>query len=61
LFGWGAEFIRGGAMDTKLALLFMLIGTVVCLSHLSDGRLDRIRRHFETLRRRGAKLGWRRG
>jgi hypothetical protein len=48
-------------MDTKLALLFMLIGTVIGLSHLTDGNLDRMRRQFGTLRRRGAKLGWRRG
>lgn len=48
-------------MDTKLALLFMLIGTVVGLSHLNDATLDRMRRHFWTLRRSGAKFGWRRG
>jgi hypothetical protein len=48
-------------MDTKLALLFMLIGTVIGLSHLNDAALDRMRRHFGTLRQRGAKLGWRRG
>ena len=55
------DFIRGESMDTKLALLFMLIGTVIGLSHLTDGNLDRMRRQFGTLRRRGAKLGWRRG
>jgi hypothetical protein len=48
-------------MDAKLALLFMLIGTVIGLSHLSDGRLERMRHHFGTLRRSGAKFGWRRG
>jgi hypothetical protein len=46
-------------MDPKLALLFMLIGTVVGLSHLSDGGFERIRRQFAMLRRR--KPGWRRG
>jgi len=48
-------------MDTKLALLFMLIGTVIGLSHLSDGSLERMRHHFGTLRRSGTKFGWRRG
>ena len=31
-------------MDPKLTLLFLLIGTVVGLSHLSDDSLSRMRR-----------------
>ncbi len=33
-------------MDHKLALLFLLIGTVIGFSHLSDGRLNRMRRQL---------------
>jgi hypothetical protein len=31
-------------MDPKLTLLFLLIGAIIGLSHLSDERLTRIRR-----------------
>lgn len=48
-------------MDPKLALLFMLIGTVIGLSHLSDGGFARIRRLAVARRRRGARFGFRRG
>ena len=33
-------------MDAKLTLLFLLIGTVVGLSHLSDDSLSRMRRQL---------------
>jgi hypothetical protein len=33
-------------MDHKLTLLFLLIGTVVGLSHLSDDSLSRMRRQL---------------
>ncbi len=33
-------------MDPKLTLLFMLIGTVVVLSHLTDENLTRMRRQL---------------
>jgi hypothetical protein len=33
-------------MDPKLTLLFLLIGTVVGLSHLSDDSLSRMRRQL---------------
>ena len=33
-------------MDPKLTLLFMLIGVVVALSHLTDENLARVRRQF---------------
>ena len=33
-------------MDPKLTLLFLLIGTVVGLSHLSDDSLGRMRRQL---------------
>jgi hypothetical protein len=33
-------------MDPKLTLLFLLIGTVVGLSHLSDDNLSRMRRQL---------------
>lgn len=31
-------------MDPKLALLFLLIGSIIALSHLSDENLERMRR-----------------
>jgi hypothetical protein len=33
-------------MDPKLAILFMLIGAVIGLSHLSEENLGRMRRQF---------------
>lgn len=33
-------------MDPKLTILFMLIGAVIVLSHISDGRFARVRRQF---------------
>ena len=37
-------------MDPKLAILFMLIGTVIGLSHLNDAHLTRMRRQLVRLR-----------
>ena len=45
-------------MDSKLALLFLLIGTVVVLSHLNDGWLGRLRR--QGVGRRWRAIGLRR-
>ena len=33
-------------MDPKLTILFMLIGAVIGLSHLSEENLDRLRRQI---------------
>lgn len=33
-------------MDPKLAILFMLIGAVIALSHLTDENLGRMRRQL---------------
>ena len=33
-------------MDSKLTILFMLIGAVIALSHLSDENLGRMRRQL---------------
>ena len=33
-------------MDPKLTILFLLIGAVIVLSHLSDENLGRMRRQF---------------
>ncbi len=33
-------------MDPKLTILFLLISTVIVLSHLSDENLGRMRRQF---------------
>jgi hypothetical protein len=41
-----AVFERGGLMDPKLAILFVLISAVIGLSHLNDDNLDRVRRQF---------------
>jgi len=43
-------------MDPKLALLFLLIGTVIGLSHLDDGRLGRMRRQLTVRGRRAIAL-----
>jgi len=37
-------------MDPKLAILFMLIGAIIGLSHLSDENLGRMRRQFVSWR-----------
>jgi hypothetical protein len=41
-----AGYERGLSMDPKLTLLFLLIGTVVGLSHLSEENLTRMRRQL---------------
>ena len=33
-------------MDTKLTVLFMLIGSIIALSHLADGTFGRVRRQL---------------
>ncbi|HEY6023682.1 MAG TPA: hypothetical protein VIV34_05825 [Pseudolabrys sp.] len=33
-------------MDPKIGLLFLLIGTVIVLSHLSEENLNRVRRQL---------------
>lgn len=33
-------------MDPKLAILFMLIGVIITLSHLNEENLGRMRRQF---------------
>ena len=48
-------------MDPKIALLFMLIGTVIGLSHLSDDHLGRVRRQLAARRWREFMPGRRRG
>jgi len=37
-------------MDPKLAILFLLIGCVIGLSHLNEENLGRMRRQFVSLR-----------
>jgi len=37
-------------MDPKLAILFVLIGTVIGLPHLSDAHITRMRRQIVWLR-----------
>ncbi|HZL30318.1 MAG TPA: hypothetical protein VFC54_04555 [Pseudolabrys sp.] len=39
-------------MDPKLTILFMLIGSIITLSHLADGTLGRVRRQI-------SNRGWR--
>jgi hypothetical protein len=43
-------FDEAQAMDHKLAILFMLIGTVIGLSHLGEAKLTRMRRQLIRLR-----------
>jgi hypothetical protein len=40
------HFERGGSMDPKITLLFMLIGSVIGLSRLNGTSLNRVRRQF---------------
>jgi hypothetical protein len=47
-------------MDPKIALLFLLIGSVIGLSHLSDENLGRVRRQLEAWRWREFMPGRRR-
>jgi hypothetical protein len=47
-------------MDPKLGLLFLLIGTVIVLSHLSEENLGRVRRQLADLRWREIVPGRRR-
>jgi hypothetical protein len=37
-------------MDPKITLLFLLIASVIGLSHLNDEKLGRARRHLSELR-----------
>ena len=55
---WG--FARGGLMDPKLGLLFLLIGAVIVLSHLSEENLGRVRRQLAERRWREIVPGRRR-
>jgi hypothetical protein len=41
-----AVFERGGSMDPKLTLLFLLISGIIGLSHLNDENLGRMRSQF---------------
>jgi len=48
-------------MDPKLAILFLLIGAIIALSHLTDETLRRMRRqlitgHWREFVRRGVDL-----
>jgi hypothetical protein len=47
-------------MDPKLAILFMLIGAIIALSHLNDENLSRMRRQLIELRWRKIVPLWRR-
>lgn len=47
-------------MDPKIGLLFLLIGTVIALSHLSEENLGRMRRQLADLRWRQIVPGRRR-
>jgi hypothetical protein len=50
---------RGGSMDPKLTILFVLISSIVALSHLDDDGLARMRRQFVNRRWREFVPGWR--
>jgi hypothetical protein len=46
-------------MDPKLTLLFLLMGTIVGLSHLGDDNFTRMRRQLIDRRWRDFVRGWR--
>ena len=47
-------------MDPKLTILFVLIGTIIALSHVSEGGFDRMRQVGVSRRWRQFVPGWRR-
>ena len=47
-------------MDPKLTILFVLIGTIVTLSHASEGGFNRVRRAGVARRWRQIVPSWRR-
>jgi hypothetical protein len=51
---------EGETMDPKLTILFVLIGTIVALSHVSEGGFGRLRRASVNRRWRQFVPGWRR-
>jgi hypothetical protein len=64
-FALHAVWINGGraggrTMDPKLTILFVLIGTIVALSHVSEGGFGRLRRASVNRRWRHFVPGWRR-
>jgi hypothetical protein len=42
----GVAVQRGKAMDPKLTMLFLLIGAIIGLSHLSDENMARMKQQF---------------
>jgi hypothetical protein len=50
---------RGELMDPKLTILFLLISSVIGLSHLNDENLGRMRRQLVVRRWREFVPGWR--
>ncbi len=46
--GW--RLTRDQTMDPKLAILFMLVGAIIVLSHVTDEALGRMRRQLVKLR-----------
>ena len=40
------RLLEGGIMDPKLAILFLLIGCVIGLSHLNEENMGRMRRQI---------------
>lgn len=46
-------------MDPKLAILFVLISSIIGLSHLNDDTLGRLRRQFAGRSWRAFVPGWR--
>ncbi|MCF8478622.1 MAG: hypothetical protein K9G60_16465 [Pseudolabrys sp.] len=47
-------------MDPKLTILFLLIGSIIALSHLDESALNRTRRLFAVRKWRGLVPGRRR-
>ena len=58
--GQDGESRRRRTMDPKLTILFVLIGTIVTLSHASQGGFGRVRRASVARRWRQFVPGWRR-
>ena len=56
----GVADMKGPMMDPKLAILFMLIGAIIALSHLTEENLGRMRRQFVDRRWREIVPLWRR-
>jgi hypothetical protein len=56
---WGSIGWRSGQMNPKLTMLFLLIGSIICLSHLSREIVFKLKCKLDTGRWRKIVPKWR--